>query len=143
MSLGEAPQYSPCVDKPCIIQFLSDLPHQSVHAGRPDEEESLPHGPAHSLGTSTGVRYGQVQTFLARQHSAGVSFLKREKNKELFTLQEARPHSSFGSASDSRARGLRFDTQSGNILLFLLLQIQEGQLSVTGKRMFTKNWLTT
>ena len=45
--------------------------------------------PAHSLGTSTGVRYGQVPTFLARQHNAGVSFLKIEKTKELFTLQVA------------------------------------------------------
>ena len=39
--------------------------------------------------------------------------------------------------SDSRARGAGFDTQSGRILLFLLVLIQEGQLSVTGKSMCT------
>ena len=33
-------------------------------------------------------------------------------------------------------------TGSGHILSFLLLQIQEGQLSVTGKSMCTKYWLT-
>ena len=32
-----------------------------------------------------------------------------------------------------RVRGPGFDTQSGNILLFLLLLFQEGQLSVTGE----------
>ena len=35
-------------------------------------------------------------------------------------LQGAGPYSAVGSASDSRARGPTFDTQSGYILLFLL-----------------------
>ena len=35
-----------------------------------------------------------------------------------------------------------FDTRSGNILSFLLLLFQEGQLSVTGESMCTKYWLT-
>ena len=47
-----------------------------------------------------------------------------------------------GSASDSRAKGPGFDTQSGHILSFLLPLIQEGQLSVTGESMRTKYWLT-
>ena len=47
-----------------------------------------------------------------------------------------------GSMSDSRARGPRFDPRSGHILLFLFPLIQEGQLSVTGKIMCTKYWLT-
>ena len=34
------------------------------------------------------------------------------------------------------------DTQSGNILSFLLPLFQEGQLSVTGESMCTKYWLT-
>ena len=38
----------------------------------------------------------------------------------------AMPRSSVGSASDSRVRGLGFDTQSGHILSFLLPLIQEG-----------------
>ena len=41
-----------------------------------------------------------------------------------------------------KVRGPRFDTQSGNILAFLLPLFQEGQLSVTGKSMCTKYWLT-
>ena len=44
--------------------------------------------------------------------------------------------------TDSRARGPRFDTRSGHILLFLLLLIQEGQLSFTGGSMCSKYWLT-
>ena len=36
----------------------------------------------------------------------------------------------------------KFDTRSGHILSFLLLLIQEGQLSVSGKNMCTKYWLT-
>ena len=47
-----------------------------------------------------------------------------------------------GSTSDSRAKGPRFDTQSGHILSFLLLLIQEGQLSVTVESMCMKYWLT-
>ena len=57
-----------------------------------------------------------------------------------YTLTE--PHSTVGSASDSRARGPGFDTLSGHILLFLLPLIQEGHLSVTGKSMCRKYWLT-
>ena len=54
----------------------------------------------------------------------------------------AGPRSAVGSASDSRARGPGFDARSGHILLSLLLLIQEGQLSVTGKSMCLKYWLT-
>ena len=54
----------------------------------------------------------------------------------------ALPRSAFDSASDSRARGPGFDTRSGHTLSFLLPLIQEGQLSVTGESMYTKNWLT-
>ena len=50
----------------------------------------------------------------------------------------AGPRSAVGSASDSRGRGHGFDTRSGHILSFLLLLIQEGQLSVTGESMCTK-----
>ena len=50
--------------------------------------------------------------------------------------------SAVGRASDSRARDLRFETQLGHILSFLLQFIQERQLSVTGESMWTKNWLT-
>ena len=50
--------------------------------------------------------------------------------------------SAVGSASDSRASGPGFDTQSDDILSFLLPLIQEGQLSVTGESMCTKHWLT-
>ena len=35
-----------------------------------------------------------------------------------------------------------FDTRSGNILSFLHPLFQEGQLSVTGESMRTKDWLT-
>ena len=53
--------------------------------------------------------------------------------------------SAVGSVSDSRDRGPRFDTLSGHILSFLLLLIQEAQLSVIGDSMCTKYmyWLTT
>ena len=50
--------------------------------------------------------------------------------------------SAVGRASDSRARGLGFDTRSGHTLSFLLPLIQEGHLSVTGESMCTKYWLT-
>ena len=39
-------------------------------------------------------------------------------------------------------RGPGFDTRSGNILSFLLPLFQEGQLSITGKSMCKKYWLT-
>ena len=42
----------------------------------------------------------------------------------------------------ARVRGLGFDTRSDHILSFLLLLIQEGQLSVIGESMCTKYWLT-
>ena len=38
----------------------------------------------------------------------------------------------------TRKSGPGFDTRSGNILSFLLLLFQEGQLSVTGESMCTK-----
>ena len=47
----------------------------------------------------------------------------------------AGPHGTVSRVSDSRARGPWFDTQSGHILSFLHLLIQEGQLSVTGESM--------
>ena len=52
-------------------------------------------------------------------------------------------HSAVGRASDSRARGSRFDTWSGHLLSFLLPLFQEGQLSLTDESMCTKYWLTT
>ena len=42
-----------------------------------------------------------------------------------------------------KSRGPRFDIRSGHILSFLLLLIQEGQLSVTGESMCTRYWLST
>ena len=54
--------------------------------------------------------------------------------------QKAGTRSAIGSASDSSARGPGFDTRSGDILSFLLLLIQEGQLSVTGESVWY--WLT-
>ena len=53
---------------------------------------------------------------------------------------KAGPHRAVKRVSDSRARGPRFNTQSGNTLSFLLPLIQEGQLSVTGQSMCTKYW---
>ena len=57
-------------------------------------------------------------------------------------LFEAGPRSAIGRAPDSYIRGPRFDSRSGNILSFLLPLFQEGQLSVTGESMCTKDWLT-
>ena len=54
----------------------------------------------------------------------------------------AGPRSAIGRAPDSYVKGPGFDTQSGNILSFLFLLFQEGQLSVTGESMCTKYWLT-
>ena len=54
----------------------------------------------------------------------------------------AEPRTAIGRASDSQVRGPGFDTRSGNIVSFLLPLFQEGQLSVTGKSMCTKYWLT-
>ena len=59
-----------------------------------------------------------------------------------FTSTEAGLRSAIGRAPDSEVRGPGFDTRSGNILPFLLPLFQEGQLSVTGKSMCTKYWLT-
>ena len=47
----------------------------------------------------------------------------------------ARQHSTVGSPSDSRDIVPRFNTWFSHILPFLLLLIQEGQLSVTGESM--------
>ena len=60
----------------------------------------------------------------------------------LHTNMSAGPRSAVDSASDSRARYPGFDTWSGHILSFLLLMIQEGQLSVTGGSVCTKYRLT-
>ena len=66
-----------------------------------------------------------------------------EENKQAMTYKAfARLRSAVGSVSDSRARGLGFDTQSRHILSFLLLLTQEGQLSVTGENMCMKYRLT-
>ena len=54
----------------------------------------------------------------------------------------AGPRSAVGRAPDSQVRGPGFDIRSGHIFSFLLPLIQEGQLSVTGKSMSTKYWLT-
>ena len=54
----------------------------------------------------------------------------------------AGPRSAVGRAPVSYVRGPGFDTRCGHILSFLLPLIQEGQLSVTGESMCTKNWLT-
>ena len=61
----------------------------------------------------------------------------------LIKFTSAKPHSTVGSMSDSRARDPRFDTRSGHILSFLLPLIQGGQLSVTGESVCMKYWLTT
>ena len=57
-------------------------------------------------------------------------------------LLRAGPCNAIGSASDSRVSGSGFGTRSDHILSFLLPLIQERQLSVTGKSMCTKYWLT-
>ena len=63
--------------------------------------------------------------FLSRNRIAGIektsmalSFIDRYK-------KEAGLHWAVGSMSDSRARGLEFDSQSSHLLLFFLLLIQE------------------
>ena len=61
----------------------------------------------------------------------------------IFLFFIAGPRSAIGRATDSQVWGPGFDTQSGNILLFLLPLFQEGQLSVTGESMCTKYWLTS
>ena len=55
----------------------------------------------------------------------------------MFKTSGAGPPSAIG-----RALGPGFDTQSGNILSFLLQLFQEEQLSVTDESMCTKYWLT-
>ena len=54
----------------------------------------------------------------------------------------AGPRSAVGRAPDMQVRGPGLDTRSGHTLFFLLPLIQEGQLSVTGKSMCRKYWLT-
>ena len=51
----------------------------------------------------------------------------------------AGPRKAVRSASDSRGRGPGLDTQSSHVLSFLLPLIQDGQLSVTGESMCTKD----
>ena len=60
----------------------------------------------------------------------------------LTIIDLAGPCSAVSNESDSRARGHRFDTQSRHMLSYLLLLIQEGQLSVTGESLCMKYWLT-
>ena len=62
--------------------------------------------------------------------------------RQCASVFNAGPRSAVGRAPDSKVRGPGFHTRSGLILLFLLLLIQEGQLSVTGESMCTKYWLT-
>ena len=80
----------------------------------------------------------------ARFHGMNIRTKKKQTNiaGSRTIQQEAGPRSAVGSASDSRARGPGFDIRSGHILSFLLPLIQDGQLSVTGKSMCTKYWLT-
>ena len=52
-------------------------------------------------------------------------------------LSLVRQKSEVDSASNSRTRGPGFDTRFGHILSFPHPLIQKGQLSVTGKSMFT------
>ena len=51
-------------------------------------------------------------------------------------------HILLSSVCDSRIRGPGFDTRSKHLLSFLLSLIQKGQLSLTGKNVCTKYWLT-
>ena len=66
----------------------------------------------------------------------------KNENGRTASPESAGPRSAVGRAPDSEVRGPGFDTLSGRILSFLLLLIQEGQLSVTGESMCTKYWLT-
>ena len=59
-------------------------------------------------------------------------------------------HSAFSRASDFRFRGRKFESHLGLITVMEIFYghsplalIQEGQLSVTGKSMCAKYWLTT
>ena len=65
-------------------------------------------------------------SFLCREYTQ-----KKKNKKKTKKKQKKQTHSHTG-----------FDTRSGNILSFLLLLFQEGQLSVTGESMCTKYWLT-
>ena len=65
-----------------------------------------------------------------------------QKTMKLLMNDLAWPCRAAGSASDSRARGPGFNTWSGHILPFLFPLIQVGQLSVSGKTMCIKYWLT-
>ena len=64
-------------------------------------------------------------------------------SSSILLTRVAGPRSVIGRAPDSEVRGPRFDTQSSNILSFLLPLFQEGQLSVTGESMCTKYRLTS
>ena len=70
-----------------------------------------------------------------------VEKLETIQNSTLYRFAKrpgAEPRCAIGSASGSKARGPGFDTRSSHIILFLLLLIQGGQLSVTGESMCTK-----
>ena len=60
---------------------------------------------------------------------------------QITTLRPGRVAQSVGHLT-RKSGGPGFETQSGNILSFLLPLFQEGQLSVTGESMCTKYWLT-
>ena len=65
-------------------------------------------------------------------------FANTVKLDEALHLDLAGPRSTVGRAPDSLVRGPGFDTRSGHLLPL----IQERQLSVTGKSMCMKYWLT-
>ena len=81
-----------------------------------------------------------LENYCQTQVCTSLFYLFQERRMLLFCSfsKTARSSSAVGDASDSRARGPRFDTWSGHIRLFLLLLIQQGQLSVTGKSMCAK-----
>ena len=62
------------------------------------------------------------------------NLLHTEHKQKVTNALHAGLCSSVDRASDSRARGLGFDTRSGHMLSFLLMLIQEGQLSVIGEK---------
>ena len=114
----------------------------------------------YNLGVSS-VKTQEASSFLADGHEA--SLKTEKKNTKTVTIIEIRtkkkkkrlgmvilntpgllcmgvtssifsgPRNAVCGASDSRAKGLGFDTRSGHIISFLLPLIQEDQLSVTGE----------
>ena len=69
----------------------------------------------------------------------------KKKLKKIHKLEiqiYAGPRNAVGSTADSRASGSGSDTRSDYILSFLLLLIQERQLSVTDEILCMKYWFT-